>query len=1009
MAEIQLLRLRVYWTMLSPRNIVFGGIFFLLLQVALPSLGQPGFSVDVKKPKPYEERVLRSEKTDKVKFNAPRHFFQNTFTHYNYFFNANNKLNAVIEQAKLSHRDDYAQLLSFYGYTEDEVAQYKTELDSLVFKSKTAIVLHDLRNDWIDNMYMIWGAAYYLRKDYDSAFLMFQFINYAFAPKEKDGYYRFIGSKMDGNNAMNIATKEKNTLLKRTFSEPPSRNDAFIWQIRTFIAMEKYGEAASLIAALKNDPVFPERLKDDLEEVQALYFYRQNVWDSSAIHLSEALSNAETKKDRIRWEYLVAQMYERSNHYADAQTYYSKVISQTIDPVLEVYARLNSIHVNKDSSGNYIDKNIADLVRMAHKDRFVDYRDLIYYMAAQMELERNGTDNAEKYLLKSVSYPEGNIAQRNKAFLELAEINFAKRNYLKAHNFYDSLQMGDPELPEPEKIAARKETLAKVAFNILTINRQDSLQRLAALPEDQRKSYVKKIAKRLRKQQGLKEENLNGTPQGLSSDFTDAKQPSPDLFSSSQKGDWYFYNQSLRTKGAGDFKSKWGNRPNADNWRRASAVSASRGPNSFANTGNNNGTNDQTGGGNTSGETTFDGLYANIPLTEEKVKASNDSIRNAMITLTKLYAEELEDCPSSIETTDTLFKRFPDASPVDQVLFNLYHCYYKRGDIAKAEQIKKELAEKYPNAKYTTIVKTGKNPDLKKEDPEATKIYEGIYDKFISGDFDEAINDKNVADSIYGTNYWTPQLLYLQAVYLAKQRQDSSAEHVLQQIMSLYPGTALSQKAETLFTVLQRRATIENELNNLVIEKPVEDTLAAIQPPPVVVQEKRQVANKDTTAITQTQANQPKITNNAIKKSATDSVVVKVAPPVISKFEYDPADKHYVAVILNKVDNVFRNEAKNAFSIYNREKYYNKAFDYSTVDIDAENKLLLISGFNNAQEAIDYVSEAKPVATTRIVPWLKPEKYSFTIISGQNLEVLKTNLKLDEYRKFAEQNWKGKF
>ena len=46
---------------------------------------------------------------------------------------------------------------------------------------------------------------------------MFQFINYAFAEKEKDGYYKTIGSKMDGNNAFSISTKEKNSLPRRVF------------------------------------------------------------------------------------------------------------------------------------------------------------------------------------------------------------------------------------------------------------------------------------------------------------------------------------------------------------------------------------------------------------------------------------------------------------------------------------------------------------------------------------------------------------------------------------------------------------------------------------------------------------------------------------------------------------------------------------------------------------------------------------------------------------------------
>ena len=69
--------------------------------------------------------------------------------------------------------------------------------------------MHDLRNDWIDDMYLLWGASYFLQEEFDSAYRMFQFINYAFAEKEKDGYYRYIGSRLDGNNAQNIATKEE--------------------------------------------------------------------------------------------------------------------------------------------------------------------------------------------------------------------------------------------------------------------------------------------------------------------------------------------------------------------------------------------------------------------------------------------------------------------------------------------------------------------------------------------------------------------------------------------------------------------------------------------------------------------------------------------------------------------------------------------------------------------------------------------------------------------------------
>src|SRR6185503_13605351 len=135
-------------------------------------------------------------------------------------------------RAKGSFTDDYSQLLPFYNYSLDVTAGDSIQLDSITYKSSTGVALHDLRNDWVDGLYLLWGASYYLQKKFDSAYLMFQFINYAFAPKEKDGYYMTIGSPKDGNSAYSISTKEKTGLPRKIFSEPPSRNDAFIWQIR---------------------------------------------------------------------------------------------------------------------------------------------------------------------------------------------------------------------------------------------------------------------------------------------------------------------------------------------------------------------------------------------------------------------------------------------------------------------------------------------------------------------------------------------------------------------------------------------------------------------------------------------------------------------------------------------------------------------------------------------------------------------------------------------------------
>ena len=959
-------------------------LVFAFCQTALTADAQLGFSFDIPKPKQYEERQLRSEKSEQKKFTLPRRFVQNTTTHYNYFYNASNKLNEIITRAKEAHTDDFTELLPFYNYDLDVTVQDSVQLDSVIYKATSGIVLHDLRSDWADNMYLLWGAAHYFQKEFDSAYLTFQFINYAFAPKEKDGYYQFIGSRMDGNSAMSISTKEKRSLPRKIFSRPPSRNDAFIWQIRTFLAWEQYPEAASLIATLRTDPLFPNRLQNDLEEVQALYFYKQFAWDSAAFHLSNALSNATTKQERARWEFLTGQLYERAGNYALAQRYYEKSIGHTVDPVMAVYARLNSIRVNKTGGENYIEKNIAELVKMARHDRFTDYRDIIYYMAAQMELERNNIGGAQQLLLKAAKYDNGSVSLRNKAYLKLGELALANKDYRQAANFYDSLRLNDPELKDFEGITKKKELLHRMVMLTDTWQRQDSLQRIAAMPEEQRKEFVRKMLKDLRKREGLRELDPNA-PGG--------RNPVTDMFSAqSTKGEWYFYNVGLKTRGAAEFRAKWGTRPNVDNWRRLQAVNNQK--NNSRPIATDPSVLNKNPQATQPEELTFDNLYNKLPLTEDQLKQSNDSIQNAMFELGKIYANEMEDCGLVTNTFEALKTRYPSFNKMDEVLFNLYYCYNKNGDVSKAAQIKSEMSSKYSGSNFTTIVATGKDP-RSKGNTEATKMYENVYDLFIEGRFDEAVALKQIADSMYGENYWSPQLLYIESVYRIRQREDSVAIAGLQKIQTKYPNSPLAEKATTLIDVLGRRQQIEDELNKWEIKNPQPEQ----KQPAADTAVARPILKTDSAVI-------KKPVTSVVKN---DSAVVRKTVAPLVPFAFNAGSPHYVMIILNKVDPVFGNEAKNAFSRFNREKFYNKTYDLSLVQLDADNKLLLIQAFENAQAAVDYIQQVRPKAAGEIIPWLKADKYSFSIISEQNLQILKSNPDLVAYKTFLDQNLPGKF
>ena len=98
-----------------------------------------------------------------------------------------------------------------------------------------------------------------------------------------------------------------------------------------------------------------------------------------------------------------------------------------------------------------------------------------------------------------------------------------------------------------------------------------------------------------------------------------------------------------------------------------------------------------------------------------------------------------------------------------------------------------------------------------------------IYNKFIERKFEEAIQEKSLADSTYGDNYWSPQLLYIESVYHIRNRNDSSAIRILNDLIQRYPQSPLKPKAETMIDVLLPPCEIEEYLTKLEVTRAEEE------------------------------------------------------------------------------------------------------------------------------------------------------------------------------------------
>ena len=1000
------------------------------------AVAQPSWTIDLlgkeKKPEKFVERKLGSEKMAEKKFTKFRHVVQNNFTHYNYYYNANNKINSVIERAKASQNDDFSKLISYYPFSLENTLGQKNELDSVILKATAGILLHDLRNDWIDDMYLLMGKAYYFRKDFDSAAATFQFINYNLFPRKKnEDDSRVIGTNDDANKSrISIANPEKQNILQKLTAKPPSRNDALVWLARTLIEQDELGEAAGIINTLQNDPNLPERLINDLDEVNGYLFFKQNIYDSAAAYLEKALSNADTKQDKSRSEFLLGQLFEMTNRFDKAGEYYNKASVHTTDPLIDIYAQMNYAKMRTGNKMQELETGIINLLRLTKKDKFEMYQDVLFYAAGELAMEKPDTTQAINFYTKSYQLNENNIPYKNKAFLQLADIAYNRKEYKKAYNFYDSLQSGDTALTNLEVIQARRNSLSKIVDQLSIIERQDSLQMVAAMEPAKRDAFVKKLSKKLRKQRGLKEEdNAAGTTDMIT--FDSKKETVTDLFQSSNKtGEWYFYNASLKSKGFTEFKRKWGSRTNTDNWRRKNAVTEIKDENNApqlsmspddvdtlavteqANNEDNKSTrtkkekskkeNENEADQHQEEDISFEGLMANLPLNPDELTASKNLVAVSTYELGRLFQQELEDYEVAIETYNQSLEKYPDSTYNGEIYFNLYYCYYKLGDKGRAAYYKNLLEKKFGDTKASKLLTNPMEAKPNQKSPEVTKRYEGIYTLFIEGKFDEALAEKKKADSLYDNNYWSPQLLYIEAVYHVKQKNDTAAIEVLNNIVSLYPTSPLKQKAERMIDVLGRRKEIEEYLTKLEITRASEDEL-------VVTDNRVPMVRNDSNLIVA-----PKLFDSSKAIVKVDDTFVSKADSsvktalVSGPYTFNAAAPHNVIMWLDKVDVTYVNESKNAFVRYVSDNYRASGLTVNKDVIDKDYSLLVFTSFANAEEAILFFTKVKKAAPEEI-SWLPANKYTFYIIDNDNLERLKTTKDLTGYKNLLNKQYPGIF
>jgi tetratricopeptide (TPR) repeat protein len=939
----------------------------------------------------------------KKKFNLRRKLYQNLITRFNAYYNAHTKLERVVEKATSGHQNNYDSLLTLFPYSPEDFQGMRTNLDSVIYDASYGIEVHDPRSKWIDNLYLIAGEAYLYKQDFFNAIAAFKFIIKQKGPTDKEGEPGVIGTRgYTPQQQISVATPE----TKKLFYHVPSRNDAFIWLVRSYIDSGSYDLARNLISTLKADPVFPARLHTDLLTMEAWFYFRQGLVAKGIPFLEQAIDSVPDKRTRARWQFLLGQYYQGASQWTLAQQHFEQVTRLPADPMMHFYAYLNMTEMHILERKEDFANGSEPLLAMARKDKYERYRSIIYYNLGRMALKSSLRDEAITYFRKSLRYNRDNAAQTLLTTRLLADTYYATGRYREAKQYYDSTAMAmDPSAADYPTVTLRADALGEVVTQLDVITRQDSLQRLAAMPRDELMGLLEQIvadtARARRKRNLILREPAERETAVTGAGISQSSQSTP----GSSPKDWYFYNNALKAKGFTLFRSEWGKRPLQDNWRivTGSGAKAAAGGQAAARDSAAGRTAHQTSGG----ALTVEDLLAAIPLTPRQQSESGDSVREALFREATTFYDRLSDDSVSLRLLLELETRFPGNPHEDEIAYRLSLIYAHLNNPGRAAFYRQQLTQKFTTSKFTQALYGHPKDTAAPMERLIAGIYDSAYLAYLGGSYDRVLQLKDSATRIYPANTQKARFDLLGAMVLLKQQSDSAGKIALQQITDQDASdTAISQQARAILNALNHKQELVEHLAHLQLPES-EEPAAAVQPPPAAAPRPRATTPRDTAAATRPPTATAPATA-AVSRPAADTVHAAPPPPPPPRTPYklSPDEPHFVVMAFNRTDKRLIDESLNRFSAYNQKNHLSQGIEVSSYLLGHNQVVLIFRLFPDEAASLKYYQEIAARAPVSVIPDIPRDYYRFFIISRDNFILLNNTKDYQGYLEFFSKNYR---
>ncbi|MGY3053628.1 tetratricopeptide (TPR) repeat protein [Pedobacter sp. UYEF25] len=898
---------------------------------------------------------------------------QNLTARYNYIYNAKVLLTDYNIGLQQSYQDNYQTILPVYldPPPQKELILLpdlpNKQLDEVIKKAQ-GIINEKTYSNYVDDAYLLLGKASYLKGNYFSA----------------SAYFDYVAKTFQGDTKIVIT--------------------ALDWKARCQIELNNFSKADKILDTLF---LIAKGYKKSLAEPQAttaqLRIYQQR-YNEAAVLLQEALRKGSDRLLNIRWRFILAQLQQKQNNFQDAFKNYTKVAGSNGPFEMYFQANLQRIKLTAQLSGQQINEE-KELLRLVKDDKNADYIDQIYGQIGEFFAEKDDLSKAEFYFKKSVQTSTTNLNQKALAYLNIADLNFAKlKNYRKAKLYYDStINILPKSFPDYVNIVKKADNLSYLTDRYEIIDLQDTLQSIAKLPLGERGTKIKEFVNRR-----MDTLSLGSSSPSQSSSLTNNAflQVDPSLSTNSlgNGNTFYFNNPAAVSKGFTDFKIRWGNRTLQDNWRQSVRSSAQQNNQILA--GGDVAVSAKTLNDSTSLSAKPNDLETEylsaLPITDSLIALSNQKMIDAYYEIASFYQQELNDKEEADKVYQILLDRFPENNHRPAVLYSLY-LSNKGTDDQKANRLKEEVLLKFPNSDYA---KTIKDPFYaSRQDAlldSAKKNYEYLYQKFANKDYSSVISSTSSVMVEPQKSEIDPQFAYLRALAIGRTSKIAALINVFNKIDQNYPDDKIVTPLvrQQLEYISKHFADFEERQVALVdFDENATDPLARsmVSNPTPSVNAK---PIKITSAQIIPKADLPEVSKlpPLVKK---DSITTNLSTKKPSIFSTAISTEYFYVI---DVRDATLTVSSSRFGVgqFNRGNYPDNDLVHKLIELN-DDQLIYINSFVDLEDAKIYQNSIKNQLNK--IMKVPDDKYRTFIITKENFDKLVDRKRIDAYLDFYKENY----